>query len=381
VTQSELLDLQSRVPWLPATGAGRALPLLVIVVAAIVRGSLVPARGEVVEQRVLVSPRRRLHPALPAIATALAVVTVVVLHGAFRLAVVNSAVAALVCLSLVVVTGHLGELSLAQMAFAGIAGFVLARVQQDLGVPFPVDAVVAVIAATAAGVLVALPALRVRGPSLAVATLAAALAAQALVFQNPSLTGGFAGSRVHAPHVGTDLGPGPGGAGYPRWQFAVVVVLLVAAAAWAVAQLRRRHVGGRLLAVRGNERAAAAAGISVTRTKVLGFAVSAALAGLAGVLIGWEQGRLSFGSFDVVASLGLVAVAYVGGIGSITGAVLGGALAAGGIAFTALDRSAGGGRYQLLVTSVAVVVATVAAPDGLTGAGRRVRRLRARSPR
>ena len=86
------------------------------------------------------------------------------------------------------------------------------------------------------------------------------------------------------------------------------------------------------------------------------------------MLIGWEQGQLSFGSFDVFASLAFVAVAYVGGIGRVSGAVLAGCLVSGGLLFVALDDAFGLGRYQLLASGVAVVIVIVLAPDGVAGA-------------
>src|SRR5207248_9061666 len=137
--------------------------------------------------------------------------------------------------------------------------------------------------AAGAGVAIAVPALRVRGPSLAVVTLAGALAVQALLFQSPSLTGGFAGSRVRPPSIaGHVFGPGTGGGDYPRRSFAMLVLLVTVLAAVVVLRLRASRLGRRFLAVRANERGAAALGVSVTSTKLAGFAVSAFLAGLAG---------------------------------------------------------------------------------------------------
>jgi len=373
--QSVLLEVQAHASWLPATGVGKALPLLLIVIAAMTRGALMPPRGQLVARRLpLVAPAPRTPwPAMVAVVAGVGLVFV--LHGDYRLALVNSLIGAVVCLSIVVVTGYLGLLSLAQMAFAGVAGFALTRMQDPIGLPFPLDALAAAALAAVAGLVVALPALRVRGPSLAVVTLAGALAIEALLFQSPSLTGGFAGTPVRTPSVaGQGLGPGPGGSGYPHAGFALLVLTVTALAALAVLQLRRSRLGRRMLAVRADERATEALGVSVTRTKLLGFAVSAFLAGLAGVLIGWQQGQLSFGSFDVFVSLSLVAVAYVGGIGRVSGALLAGCLVSGGLLFVALDDAFGLGRYQLLASGVAVVVAIVVAPDGVTGAASRLSR-------
>ncbi|HET7311682.1 MAG TPA: ABC transporter permease [Mycobacteriales bacterium] len=379
MVQSVLVDMQTHASWLPATGIGKALPLLLIVVAAVARGSLVPARGERLELRTPVvagpPPRPWLLTALAAVA---GVALLVLLHGDYRVALLDSLVGVVVCLSIVVVTGYLGQLSLAQMAFAGVAGFALSRLQHSLGVPFPLDALAAAVLAALVGLAIGIPALRVRGPSLAVATLAGALAVGALLFQSPALTGGFAGSRVRPPSIGgLSLAPGAGRAGYPRLGFGLLVLVVTLAAGVTVAKVRGSALGRRFLAVRTNERAAEALGISVVSTKLVGFTLSAFLAGLAGALIGWQQGQLSFGSFDIVVSLVAVAVAYVGGIGRVSGAVVAGALVTGGLAFTALDSAAGLGRYQLFASGVAVVVAIVVAPDGITGAVRRgVRELR-----
>jgi branched-chain amino acid transport system permease protein len=124
--------------------------------------------------------------------------------------------------------------------------------------------------------------------------------------------------------------------------------------------------------VRANERAAAAAGVHVSRTKVTAFAASAFMAGTGGALLGYSQGQLSYGSFGVFVSLSFLAVAYVGGIATVSGALVGGALVGGGIVFTDLEHVAGLGRYQPLVAGVGLVAAAVALPDGLAGAGRRV---------
>ena len=377
MVQSVLLEVQAHASWLPATGVGKALPLLLIGVAAVARGSAMPPRGQLIERRlpVVATAARPVLPFAASVGGGLALL--LLLHGDYRLALVNTLIGIVVCLSIVVVTGYLGQLSLAQMAFAGVAGFALTRMQHPLGVPFPFDVLLAAVAAALAGVVIAVPALRVRGPSLAVVTLAGALAVQALLFESPSLTGGFAGTPVRPPSLfGHSLGPGSGGGDYPRRSFGLLVLVVTALAAVAVLRLRASRAGRRLLAVRANERGAAALGVSVTSTKLIGFAISAFLAGLAGAMIGWEQTRLSFGSFDVFVSLALVAVTYVGGIGRVSGAVVGGALVASGLVFTWLDHAAGLGRYQLLISGVAVVVAIVIAPDGLTGAASRLARMR-----
>ena len=361
MVQSELLRLQERFSWIPRTGAREALPLVVVLVAlALGRSGLGRGTGPQPRLPLALCPRRPV--AWAAAGVALAGVGLVALGPAERLGLVNSMIGAVVCLSLVVLTGYVGQISLAQMAFAGVAGFTLSKLADGLGVPFPVAPLLAAAAAAAVGVVVGLPALRLRGLSLAVVTLAGAVAVEELVFKSPAVTGGFAGTRVpEASVLGFDLGL----AGARPFGFLVLAVL--AGAGLGVAALRRGPLGRRLLAVRANERAAAAVGVDVVATKLAAFALSAFVAGLGGALLGYGQGQLSFGSFGVFVSLSYLAVAYVGGIASIAGALVGGLLVEGGLAFTVLERAAGLGRYQLLVSGAALVLVAVLRPEGLVG--------------
>jgi branched-chain amino acid transport system permease protein len=182
-----------------------------------------------------------------------------------------------------------------------------------------------------------------------------------VVFKSPVLTGGFGGSRVPAPGLfGLHVDPaGPG--------FGLLVLAVLVVAGVGLARLRAGPGGRRLLAVRANERAAAAAGVDVTATRLRAFALSAFLAGTAGALLGYQQGQLSFGSFGAFVSLAYLAVAYVGGIAGVGGALVAGLLVPDGLAFTLLHL----GRWQLLASGIGLVVVTVVAPGGLTGMRRR----------
>ena len=372
MAQSELVHLQARFDWVPRVGLQQGLPFVVIVAAMAFAGRTVPERSEPAEQRLPPAhpPRRIAVPAASAAATA--ALALFVLRGGDRLGLVTSLMAAAVCLSLVLLTGWVGQISLAHMAFAGVAGFALSKVGDGLGVPFPLAPLLAAGAAALTGLLLALPALRLRGVNLAVATLAGAVAVEELVFRNPALTGGFGGSSVPSPELfGVDLGIAAGG-DYPSLVFGLLVLATVTAMGVALAVVRRRGTGRRLLAVRANERAAAAAGVGVRSVKLGAFAASAFMAGAAGALLGYSQGQLSYGSFGALVSLSVLALAFVGGITTVSGALVGGALAGGGIVFTALDHLAGWGRFQSLATGVGLVVAAVVWPGGLSGAGQRV---------
>jgi branched-chain amino acid transport system permease protein len=365
MAQSEVVKLESDWAWLRDLNLGDALPFVVVVVVMVLRGHLVPDRATAVMVRLPAAGR----PSRPGLAAAVGVVPVaaalVVLSGAWRLGLIRSLVGAVVCLSVVLLTGYVGQLSLAQMVLAGVAGFTLSRLHTGLHVPFPVAPLLAALCAAGVGLLVGLASRRVRGVDLAVVTLAAGVAVEELLFKNPALTGGLSGSRVPPPKaLGLDLGISGQGA-YPRLGFGLLALVVLVGAALAVAALRRGRLGRRMLAVRVNERAAEAAGVDVARTKLLAFVLASFLAGLGGALLGYAQGRLSFASFDVFASLAFLAAAYLGGVARISGALVGGLLVPGGLVFTALDRTAGLEDHATLLSGLALVVVAVLRPEGL----------------
>ncbi|WP_239307854.1 MULTISPECIES: ABC transporter permease [unclassified Frankia] len=367
MVQSVLLPLQHAVSWLDQPGLRSLFPLLFLIAIALTRGQLIPGRDQIMAPAAARLPRaepagrplRDLYVVVPA-----GVLALVLLTGSYRLGLERSLAGAVVCLSFVVLTGFAGQLSLAQMSLAGVAGFLLARLQGGLGVPFPLAPLLATGAATVAGLLLGVLSRRIRGVDLAVVTLTAGVAFQEMVFANPLITGGLAGSAVPAPKVfGIDLGVA--GAGYPRVQYGLLTLAVFVLCAFGVARLRASTSGLRMLAVRSNERAASAVGVDAARTKLLASAISAGIAGFGGCLIGYGQGRLSFDSFGVFASLFFLAIASVGGVMSVRGAVLGGLLAPGGVVFTLLDRLIDLARYQSLLCGVALMVLVVLRPEGL----------------
>lgn len=309
----------------------------------------------------------------------------ILLGPEWRLAITNSIIGMILCLSLVVLTGYVGQISLAQMTLAGVAGFTLAKLATEHGVPFPLGPLLAAGVATVVGLVTALPGLRVRGVHLAVMTLAAAVAIENVVFENPSWSGGLGGARVGPRFLGIGFGPNDAGSldgDLPSSWFGLFCLAVALAVAVAVVALRRSAIGQRMLAVRANERAAAAAGVSVAGTKVLAFAIAVFIAGLGGVLSGYRFGSVTPLTFGSLASVTLLAYAYLGGISSVSGAVIGGLLVAGGVGFTALDQWFGvGSEYTLLIAGVGLVGTAVLNPEGLAGVfGRSRRRLRVPVP-
>ena len=369
--------------WIPTTGLQQAVQVLVVLAVLALRGDPLPTRASPGEDRLPASPEPRRVGLWTLVLGAAAVTGLFTFGAANRQALIVSLIAIVMSLSVVVITGYVGQISLAQLAFAGIAGFSAIAVA-NRGWPFPLALVFGVTLAVVAGLLVGLPATRVRGMSLAVATMAAAITIEALVLGSSSLSGGPAGRSAPRPYLfGLDVGISARGADNFRPAFGLVALVVVVVASVVVANLRRNRTGLRWLAVRANERAAAAAGIDVARVKLGAFALSAGLAGLAGVLMAYATATLSTASFLVIGSLVAVALTYLAGISGVSGAVVAGLLAQSGIITTVTGSWGDGGsdKYVFIVSGVALVVVAVLAPEGLTnvvrnraiGAARRLR--------
>ena len=264
--------------------------------------------------------------------TATAAVALVVLPGGLRAGLIQSMITALLCSSLVVLTGYVGQISLAQLAFAGIGGFTFARAGTILDLPLPVCLAMAGLAAIPLGLLIGIPAVRVRGVQLAVVTLGAAVVVEQFVFNDPRVTGGFFGAPVKPASIGglsLDIQADNPDA-YPRVAFGLFVLTVLVFVGCALARLRQTAAGRAMLAVKGNERAAASVGVDVAGVKLQAFVISAAVAGVAGAVIGLQRGTLSADSFGVFGSVGLVAIAYIGGMSRVSGAVVAGVVLADG---------------------------------------------------
>jgi branched-subunit amino acid ABC-type transport system permease component len=350
--------------WGNQPGVSTALPLVVVVVAMIASGRLIPTRGTLSEGRPPKTPAGRVPVVATCVAVGLAVCLLVFGSPTYQSAATASLGFAVLVLSLVVITGYMGQISLAQMTFAGLAGLFLTKLAGNLGVPFPLSLLLAALLAIPIGVLVGLPALRVRGINLAVVTFALAFAVSEVVFGNPN----WNGAQIMGDYATV---PSPSVAGfsfdattYPvRFGiFGLVVLILVAL---TVSNLRRSSTGRKMLAVRSNERAAAASGIVVSRTKLQAFAFSSFIAGLGGAILATAINEVSYSQFSAGASVSLITIAYIGGIASITGAMIAGVAAAGGVLYIALSSSIPGySSYFTAVSGVLLIITVLAQPDG-----------------
>ena len=365
--QSELQFLQGKWSWLPQAGLAQLVPLAVILAYLVVRGRPLPTRGSLIQQALGRAPRpdRVLIPAV--VSTALGVIVLFATTGSIRAAVITSLTLAVISLSLVVVTGFAGQISLAQLTLAGVGAFSLSRLSVEWGVPFPFAPLLAALAATVIGVVIGLPALRIRGLPAAVVTVALAVALEAFWFRNTQFNGGLGGSKVPSPRLfGIDLGIGSGD-DYPRIPFALLCLVVLLLVGLGVARLRRSRLGAAMLAVRANERSAAAAGIDVARTKIVAFAIGAFVAGLGGALLGYQQTVADAEMFTAIGGLGLFATAYLAGITSLSGGLVAGVMGAGGLLPVLLDRALSIGEWYDVIMGVGLVLTVITNPEGVVG--------------
>jgi branched-chain amino acid transport system permease protein len=282
----------------------------------------------------------------------------------------SSLIASVLALSFVVLIGFGGQTSLAQMAFAGIGGFALSKLATYYGIPFPFAPILASLGAMLFGVLVGLPALRVRGTNLAIVTLAGGVTIAEFVFKHPWVIGGMdtGGPKIPNPSLGGwNLGLIYGNkTSRPIFAFFLLAVLTILCL--MVANIRRSGSGRVMLAVRSNERAAAAVGINNVRVKMMMFGFSAFIAGVGGSLIAYRFGAVSDLSYGTIASLTALSFAYLGGITSVSGAVAAGVTAASGVAFYSMNQVFGSfGRWEALIGGVLLIFTAITNPEGIAG--------------
>ncbi|MGH9295052.1 MAG: ABC transporter permease subunit, partial [Acidimicrobiales bacterium] len=221
---------------------------------------------------------------------------------------------AIIFLSLVLLTGMSGQISLCQAAFAGVGAFTAGQLATHFNISILACILIAGVAAAALGSIVALPALRLGGLALALATLAFGLLADNIGFQYSWSGNGESGISVPRPSLG------PINFTSDRAYFCLVVVVL-ALAVLLVAAIGRGTTGRQLAALRGSELAAASIGIDPARTKVIVFSLSAALAGVGGALYGSLETSVSADDFSTLLSLVFVVVVATTGVYTIEGAI------------------------------------------------------------
>ena len=216
--------------------------------------------------------------------------------------------------SLMVLVGYTGLVSLGHAAFLGIGAYAHAYFLQH-GVPWVASVALAMLITTACGIVVGLPALRMAGIYLAIATLAFAVIIQEVFTRWESVTDGFAGMAVEKPVIF--------GVRSADMSFYYLCAAHLAFTLWLTSNLLRSPTGRAWIAIRDSEIAAAVDGRELAIYKTIAFAYSAALMGLAGALFAHKIAYLAPDIFTILLSIQLLLLVIVGGLGSLHGAVLG----------------------------------------------------------
>ncbi|HUR78790.1 MAG TPA: ATP-binding cassette domain-containing protein [Acidimicrobiales bacterium] len=267
---------------------------------------------------------------------------------------------AIIGISMTVLTGWAGQLSLGQFAFVGLGAFVTYALVSR-GMPYGAALGYAIVAGTSAALLIGAPALRIRGLALAATTLAFAVAARAFILPSGILTGG--GERVFLPRDKfwfVDIAS-------PRSFYYVALAALVASAL-IVSRLRASGIGRSIIAARENADAAAAFTVSPARAKLTAFALSGGLAALAGALLGAAQVQFSPSVFEPTESLHIIGMVVIGGLGSVAGALLGAVYVLGVPALFGDTQS-----VRLLTSGAGILVVLLVRPGGLVQVAYQVR--------
>jgi ABC-type branched-subunit amino acid transport system ATPase component/branched-subunit amino acid ABC-type transport system permease component len=350
-----------------------AVPFIAVIAILCLKGSSLPGRSAVMERLPKVGPGT-INWRVAAAAVAVVVGLSAVASGNVETAMFQSAALAIILLSSVVVTGYAGQLSLAQLGLAGAGAFIGARVAQAAGLGFWPALLIAIACIVPIGVICGLPALRTRGVNLAIVTLGIGVVVDEVVLSNVNYTGGIAGTQVKPPSL---FGFSLDAEIHPQRYFLLCLVILVLCAL-AVSNLRRSTIGRYLVAVRGNERAAASLGLNVAKLKLYAFAVSAVLAAIGGILIVYQTPFVDWSSgWDVVTGIALLAAVVIAGLGYTSGPLLACVVGIGGVVpylISTLGENVT--NWIAPVLGLGLIVGVIKAPDGVIAmiVSRRARR-------
>jgi branched-chain amino acid transport system permease protein len=222
---------------------------------------------------------------------------------------------AIIGLGLMLLAGFTGLFSLGHAAFLGVGAYTQA-IMVNAGIPFPLAIVCAGLLSAAVGMVVGLPALRVKGIYLGMATLAFGFIVEEGMARWESVTGGNAGLMVNYPDLfGWTLDS--------TNEFYFLCLVVTICATLAIVNLMRSSTGRAFVAIRDSEISAQSMGIHLARYKTMSFAISAALAGIGGALYAHKIQFLSPEQFSIIQSIDLLLMVVIGGLGSIHGAFLG----------------------------------------------------------
>lgn len=269
----------------------------------------------------------------------------------------------LVAQSLGILVGIGGQISIGHAGFWALGAYGSALVVTKLGAPFVVGVLFGGMIAAIFGAIVALPALRVQGHYLAIATLAFALFIQQVLFEWESLSGGREGLLVPRPEIG-------GITLDSDFSYYYLLLPIVIFFAWMTENFRKSHTGRSLMALKMSAIAGESAGINRSRQIIVVFALSAFYTGVSGALYGHLIGHLSTDSFSLTVSLAFLTMAVIGGLGSYAGAALGAIYLT--LAPELLREFKGA---QMVIYGVTVILCIRFLPDGLVSLPLRLKNL------
>jgi branched-chain amino acid transport system permease protein len=258
----------------------------------------------------------------------------------------------IVGVSIVILTGWAGQVSLGQFAFVAIGALTGGAVVDSLHLPFALALVAGSVAAAAVAVVVGLPALRLQGLYLAVTTLALAVALSSMFVSNHFLADHLPGTVGRPSVLGLDMNTNARAYFY-------FCVGMTAAVVYLAMRLRRSRTGRILIAMRDNEQMAQAYGVHLVRARLLAFALSGGMAGFAGVLYAAQQRSVTAGSYGPDLSVAMFLMAVLGGLGSVY------AVLAGAIYFGTASTIFSGQVGQLLTSGLGVIAIMLFFPAGL----------------
>lgn len=250
----------------------------------------------------------------------------------------------ILAVSLNLITGITGQFSLGHAAFMAVGAYTSAILTSNFGMPFIVGIIGAALIATVAGVLIGIPTLRLKGDYLAIATLGFGEIIKTLLLNN-EYVGGASGFNYIPLYTNW------------TWLFLMVVLTIV-----VISNFIKSKSGRACIAIREDEIAAEAMGINTTFYKVLAFAIGALFAGIAGALYGGYLSFITPESFGFMKSIDILVIVVFGGMGSITGSVVG-AIA---ISFISIALQ-GIPELRMVIYSVILFIIMVYRPQGIMG--------------
>jgi sulfate-transporting ATPase len=364
-------------------GAGTAVPFLLATIVLLFRGANVAAKNE------RFGPMPRLGSGRIAwvplgIGSGFTLLSAWwIFPDSWRYALVAQLIVAIVLMSFVVVTGFAGQVTLAQFAFAGLGAMGASWLMFHHGWPFAWAALGGALLTAPVGVVIGLAGVRTRGVDLAILTLGLAISVPAVVFGNADIMRRVAGRTERLDLLGIDISARE----HPE-RYATVALIVLVVVGLGVTNLRRSRAGRRLIAVRTNERAAAAMGISVVGAKLYAFVLGGVIAGLGGVLFAFQDPIPRSGEFTGLRSIDATQYAVLGGVGTVAGPLTGSLAHPDGVgqrAFVLIGLFDDGARAALVVAigaNLLLLAMLTASPDGVASlAQRAVLRLRQRRPR